>query len=60
MKFKYYIVDMFDGCVYGTDNEQIVKDYSYSQDAYVIYPDENRWVKAECSDDQIIDIENRL
>jgi hypothetical protein len=35
MKYKYLITDISDGCVYGTDDESLAKDYAQSEDFFV-------------------------
>ena len=36
MKFRYYITDLFDGVVKGTDDEAVAKNHAVSPDSFVV------------------------
>ena len=36
MKFRYYITDLFDGVVKGTDDEVVAKNYAVCSDFFVV------------------------
>ena len=44
MTFKYYIFDTNQGCVFGTNYQEIANDFSSSCDYFVINPSENKWI----------------
>lgn len=43
-KYRYYIVDLFDGLVRGTNDEQVAREFSASEDFFVIDAQESMWL----------------
>lgn len=43
-KFRYYIVDMFDGTITGTNNENTAQSYSFSEGFFVVDSQTNEWL----------------
>lgn len=41
MSFRFYYVTLFDGIVYGSNNEEEMKELSYNEDFFVIDTKEN-------------------
>lgn len=44
MSYRFYVVMLDDGTVYGTDDEDKAYEYSYSEEAWVVDTKKNEWV----------------
>lgn len=44
MAFRYYITDLMDGCIKGTNDEQTAKDFSQSEDYFVVDSERDEWL----------------
>jgi hypothetical protein len=44
MKYRYYIVDLINGCVKGTNNEKTARDLSECEEWYVIDAETGKWI----------------
>ena len=44
MLFRYYITDIMDGCIKGTNDEQIAEDYGKCDDCYVVDAQTGEWI----------------
>lgn len=51
MGFRYYIVNLFDGCPTGTNDKAIAENYALSDDAFVIDTETNQWLSSSASDE---------
>lgn len=58
MKFRYYITDLTEGVVVGTNSRSIADDFSECEDCFVVDAQEGLWIQ-ECEDVEINDAENR-
>ena len=58
MKFKYYITDTHNGCIKGTNNQDVAKDISYSCDYFVVNSETGEWLTEDGELQQIEDIES--
>ena len=47
MKYKYYIVDLFNGDVKGTNSDDDALGFSTSQDFYVIDSESGEWLDSK-------------
>jgi len=47
MTFKYYITDLHDGIVHGTNNQDVAESYATSEDYFVICVESNKWMTAD-------------
>jgi hypothetical protein len=47
MKFKYYITDLYDGAVKGTDDTELAKEAAECEDLYVVEADTGTWLLAD-------------
>ena len=47
MTFKYYIVDMAMGEVFGTDDEELARVNAENDECFVIEPGENKWLMTD-------------
>ncbi len=54
MKFRYYISDLANGIVAGTDSEQTARDFAQSEEYFVVDTKTGKWV----TNDQDIDIKD--
>ena len=45
MKFRYYITDLFDGVIKGTNNIEVAQDYSASTDFFVVDSENGLWLQ---------------
>lgn len=54
MKFRYYISDLENGNVAGTDSEQTARDFAQSEEYFVVDTKTGQWL----TDDQDIDIKD--
>lgn len=43
-KYRYYITDMFQGAIVGTDNEQAAHDHSLTEESFVLDTQEGKWL----------------
>lgn len=48
-KFRFYVTDTFDGCIKGTDDESVAKDYAQSEDFFVLDTQTGKWLSVEGS-----------
>lgn len=44
MKFRFYITDLLEGKVVGTDDEAVAKNFADSADCFVVDAEEGRWL----------------
>lgn len=44
MKYRYAVIDLFDGTVTGTDDEAQVREYDGSEEFFVIDLQECKWI----------------
>lgn len=51
MGFRYYIVNLLDGCPTGTNDKAIAENYALSDDAFVIDTETNQWLSSSASDE---------
>jgi hypothetical protein len=47
MGFRYYITDLMDGSVRGTDDTNIARHFAESEDNYVVEPATNSWIQPD-------------
>ena len=47
MKYRFIIVNTFEGLVQGTNDESVAHDYSLSEDHYVVDVQTGRWLAAD-------------
>ena len=45
MKFKYYITDIFDGRVKGTNLESVAKEFACCEDFFVVDAENGYWMQ---------------
>ena len=46
MKFRFYITDLLEGTVVGTDDEAVAKNFADSADYFVVDAEEGRWLQS--------------
>jgi hypothetical protein len=46
-KFKYYITDLFDGSIVGTNDETKARDYTVSDDHFVVDAERGVWLLSD-------------
>jgi hypothetical protein len=44
MKFKYYITNLFDGCVQGTDDDDVAADLAECEEYFVVDSEAGEWL----------------
>lgn len=44
MKFRFYITDLHEGLVFGSDSEEEAKQFSLSEDYFVVDSQEGKWL----------------
>lgn len=54
MKFRYYITDLFDGIIKGTNDSQVAKDHSLCEDYFVVDTDTGQMLNY---DEGLVDIQ---
>lgn len=59
MKFRYYITDLNDGVIAGTDAIQVVLDYSLCEDYFVVDSHTGEWLQADGSRVPVKDISGK-
>ena len=47
MKFRYYITDLYEGVVAGTNDEDNARNFTSSDDYFVVDSDTGEWLTAE-------------
>jgi hypothetical protein len=52
-KFRYYIVNMFDGRPSGTNDKSVADNYALCDDAFVIDTETNEWLDVSGNHSQI-------
>ena len=45
MKFRYYITDLYDGAIRGTNSTDVANDYSMCEDFYVLDTETGLWLQ---------------
>lgn len=45
--FQYYITDLSEGAIRGTNIERVAVDYSTCEDYFVVDADNNEWLQAD-------------
>lgn len=51
-KFRYYITDIFNGKIIGTDDKTVAADFTATEDAFVVDTEEGVWMRTdECTAD---------
>lgn len=53
VRFRYYITDLYDGCVKGTDDEAVVRACRTSEDFFVVDTETNEWLQPNDESRQI-------
>lgn len=46
-KFRYYITDLYDGRVYGTDSSEDAQAYAESEDYFVVDTVDGKWLQPD-------------
>lgn len=57
MSYIFYITDLNDGSIKGTNNEEIAKEFAASEDNFVVDTTTNEWVLSDFSRQKIEEIE---
>lgn len=52
-KFRFYYTDPFDGCVYGTDNENEAAELAGCVDFFVIDSESGTWLREDCTAEEV-------
>lgn len=47
MSFRFYVTDLFDGCIKGTNSEQVASDFASCEDYYVVDTETNQWLTSD-------------
>lgn len=47
MKFKFYITNLNEGVIFGTDDERQARLYALSEDNFVVDTDTGSWIAAQ-------------
>lgn len=55
-KFRYYIVNMFDGRPSGTNDKSVADNYALCDDAFVIDTETNLWLTSDGSTSEINEV----
>lgn len=45
--FRYYITDIMDGRIVGTDSEEVAKDWAMTEDAFVVDTKTGEWLTTD-------------
>ena len=54
-KFKYYITDIINGEVVGTDDRDLATNYAESEDFFVVDAEAGQWIQ---TDGEVVDVES--
>jgi len=49
MKFRYYITDMFQGEIFGTNHLEVVEKYIVNEEYFVVDTETNEWITLDGS-----------
>ena len=44
MKFRFYITDLVDGDIKGTNDEELARQYAYSEDFFIVDTETGMWL----------------
>ncbi len=47
MAFIFYIMDLYDGSVKGTDDENLAKEYAKNEDFFVVNAESGMWLQPD-------------
>lgn len=47
MKYRYLVTDLYDGCVKGTNSEEVATSLANCEDFFVADAETSRWVTSE-------------
>lgn len=53
--FTYYITDLFEGCIVGTNSEELAKQVSESENYYVVNAKTGEWLLPDGKLEKVID-----
>lgn len=57
MKFRYYITDLFEGAVRGTNELSVAKNFAESSDFFVVDCEEGKWLATEGESVDVVEAE---
>lgn len=57
-KFRFYVTDLFDGCIKGTDDPETARGYASSEDCFVVDADTGTWLCSEQDDQDIEEVDH--
>ena len=44
MKYRFYVTNLFDGCIQGSNNEQAMKELSACEDFFIVDTESGQWL----------------
>lgn len=53
--FIYYTIDLFEGCIVGTNSEELAKQVSESENYYVVNAETGEWLLPDGKLEKVID-----
>ena len=57
MKFRFYITDLYDGCIKGTDDPEAARAFAECEDYFVVDAETGSWLTSAQSDVEIEEID---
>lgn len=56
MKFRYYITDLHQGLIVGTDDPETAREFAASEDYFVVDTSNGTWLLADGDDEDIPEV----
>lgn len=50
MQYRFFVTDLFDGTVHGTNDEVLARDYAQSEDFFIVDAVSNVWIQPDGTD----------
>lgn len=57
-KFRYYITDLFDGVIRGTDNDETANSFASCEDFFVVDTHSGEWLASDNDRLEVQEVEN--
>ena len=50
MNYRYYVTDLYDGCIKGTNSTELAEQFVQSEDFFVVDTENNLWLTLDGSE----------
>jgi len=57
MKFRYYITNVYEGVIDGTNSPNVAKEFSLDEDYFVVDSEAGEWLRPDGTQNSVKDVE---